>query len=131
MTVRFWSDSGLIGQPSGTLPYRPDINLTSIQVHRLLHDSQILVCTPSNSAADLVTSHLLTHIVDRNILRLNATTRPFESYDHKVGILYLCSWTFAGGKSCLISVFRKVPIVIPGKYRDGAFQLAVGVITLS
>ncbi|ELU10294.1 hypothetical protein CAPTEDRAFT_119799 [Capitella teleta] len=45
------------------------------QVLRVYPDAHLLVCAPSNSAADLLAERLLPHVEKRFILRLNASSR--------------------------------------------------------
>lgn len=53
-----------------------------LQLYRNRKDARILVCAPSNSAADHLLEKLLcknvANIRDNEIFRLNATSRPFE-----------------------------------------------------
>jgi helicase MOV-10 len=48
---------------------------TFVQVLKHMSAARVLVCAPSNSAADLVTLKLLDHVERRQILRLNAYSR--------------------------------------------------------
>lgn len=45
------------------------------QVLGVYRDAHLLVCAPSNSAADLLAERLLPHVDKRSILRLNAPSR--------------------------------------------------------
>ncbi|XP_051780349.1 RNA helicase Mov10l1 [Erpetoichthys calabaricus] len=57
-----------------------------LQIHHKLPDSRILVCTPSNSAADLVCSrlHYSGHVPSGNLVRVNASCRLEESIPEEV-----------------------------------------------
>ena len=49
---------------------------------------RILACTPSNSAADLITLRLLKHIDKKDIIRLNALSRNWDSVDDEVKVSF-------------------------------------------
>ncbi|XP_071140956.1 putative helicase MOV-10 [Mytilus edulis] len=54
------------------------------QIWKTKPHTHILACTPSNSAADLIAERLLEHIPPRDILRLNAASRSYNTIPEKV-----------------------------------------------
>ncbi|XP_067141003.1 putative helicase mov-10-B.1 [Centruroides vittatus] len=54
------------------------------QLWKLDDDTKILVCTPSNSAADLITERIIKHVPLRQVFRMYAFSRSFKLIPEKI-----------------------------------------------
>ncbi|XP_034979014.1 helicase MOV-10 [Zootoca vivipara] len=60
------------------------------QVLKRVEGSHVLACAPSNSASDLLCKLLLKHVEERNIYRMNASSRDYRSIPED--IKHVCNW---------------------------------------
>ncbi|KAM7280885.1 hypothetical protein ACFE04_008019 [Oxalis oulophora] len=84
---------------------------TILQLYKTQNDTKILVCAPSNSAADYLLEKIMSEesvrVDERDIFRLNAAARPFEEV--KPEIIQFCSFED--------SIFRCPPESVLGQFR--------------
>uniref|UniRef100_A0A8C7DSX0 RNA helicase n=1 Tax=Naja naja TaxID=35670 RepID=A0A8C7DSX0_NAJNA len=60
------------------------------QVLRCIEGAHVLACAPSNSASDLLCQHLMKHVNNRNIYRMNASSRDYRTVPED--IKPVCNW---------------------------------------
>ena len=86
------------------------------QVHKLSKNGikiKILVCAPTNHAADLVTEGILdgNQVPERDVLRMHAASRPYDCYSSKViaiQLLVKCFNDIIVQKICLSAHHKSV-----------------------
>ncbi|XP_034270184.1 helicase MOV-10 [Pantherophis guttatus] len=82
------------------------------QVLRCIEGAHVLACAPSNSASDLLCQHLMKHVNNRNIYRMNASSRDYHTIPED--IKPVCNWNKA----------QNCPI-FPGKEKLQSYQVII------
>lgn len=117
----------VIHGPPGTGKTRTLIEAI-IQLHIMRKDARVLVCAPSNSAADHILEKLVSQqnveVQDHEIFRLNALTRPLD--DVNPSYLRFCNAEDNGFKCPLLRDLRRYRIII-STYASACLLYAEGI----
>ncbi|MCD7466102.1 hypothetical protein HAX54_002501 [Datura stramonium] len=113
--------------PPGTGKTRTIIEAI-IQLHIMRKDARVLVCAPSNSAADHILEKLVSHqnvqVQDHEIFRLNALTRPLD--DVNPSYIRFCNIEDHAFKCPLFRDLRRYRIII-STYASASLLYAEGI----
>ncbi|PHT78647.1 putative RNA helicase SDE3 [Capsicum annuum] len=117
----------VIHGPPGTGKTRTLIEAV-IQLHIMRKDARVLLCAPSNSAADHILEKLVSQqnigVQDHEILRLNAFTRPLD--DVNPSYIRFCNVEDYGFKCPLLRDLKRYRIII-STYASASLLYAEGI----
>ncbi|XP_052781823.1 putative helicase MOV-10 [Mya arenaria] len=96
------------------------------QVWKQSRGNRVLACTPSNSAADLITKRLIKHIPATEILRLNAASRSLRAIPQEIRVV--CNYDNSRGQfqfpsKAILSEYRIIvtTLVTAGRLVSASF----------